>query len=60
MKFRLFVSLDGLGLAMAIAIVPTNQKPEPFEILKFFPDFKLFMTKWWLVVWISNGWASVF
>ena len=43
---------------MAIAIVPTIQKQDHSKSRCFCQDFKWFLTKWWLFVRSSNGWAS--
>ena len=43
------------ALAVAIAIVPTIQKPDHSKSKHFCPDFKWFLTKWLPFVLISNG-----
>ena len=60
LKSKLFVGRISNGGALAIATVPTIQKPDHTKSGWFCPDFKWFLTKWRPFVRISNGWASGF
>ena len=47
-------------LSQAIALDTTIQKPVHSTCKHFCPDFKWFMTKLWLFVWILKCWAARF